>query len=126
MNQKNDPVPDFAIVFRGDEMQPIADVAPEGHVTIQLHNDTEEVHDFALIAVEEDELEWRNSSEPVSDEDIEVVGLIEGIPAHGAKAVTWPLEEGHYLMISNTPGAYLGASVFELTVQPADGRASGD
>ena len=121
MNQKNDPVPDFEIVFRADEMEPHADVAPEGDVTFQLVNDTDQVQDFALVAVEPDEAEWRDAEHPVDEDDIEVVGIIESIPARGGRAVTWPLEQGHYVMISNTPGTHLRASLFELTVQPVEG-----
>src|SRR5690606_9254525 len=51
MNQNNDPVPDFEIEFRGDEMEPHADVVPEGPVTFQLINDTDDAHDFALVAL---------------------------------------------------------------------------
>lgn len=119
MNGHNE-VADFEIEFRGDEMEPQADVAPEGHVRFQLINDTDAPHDFALVALTADELEWRDSSEPVSEDDIAVVGLIEGIPPHEARAVTWPLEEGHYVLISNTPGEHLNLSLFDLTVQPVE------
>lgn len=121
MNQKNDTTPDFAIEFRADEMEPLADVVPEGDVTFQLINSTDIPQDFALVVVTQDEVAWRDATEPVQEDDIEVVGLIEGIPAHGARAVTWPLEEGRYVMISNTPGDNLRASLFELTVQPVAG-----
>lgn len=49
-----------------------------------------------------------------------MVGLIEAIPPHESRVVTWPLEEGHYVLISNTPGEYLNASLFDLTVQPVE------
>lgn len=120
MNQTSDPRPDFEIEFRADEMEPHADVAPEGEVTFQLINATDYPQDFALIEVETDEAEWRTSERPVSEDDIEVIGVVRGIPARGAAAVTWDLEEGRYLMISNTPGQRLHASLFELTVQPVE------
>ncbi len=118
MNQTSDPTPDFEIEFRADEMEPHADVVPAGPVTFQLINATDAAQDFALLEVEQDEAEWRESSEPVTEDDIHVVGVLRGIPARGASAVTWDLEEGHYVMVSNTPGERLHASVFELTVQP--------
>jgi len=121
VNQTSDPNPDFEIEFRADEMEPHADVVPEGDVTFQLINATDQAQDFALIAVEEDELAWRDATEPVDEEDIEVVGIIRDIPPHGAHAVTWPLEQGHYVMVSNTPGEHLRSSLFELTVQPVEG-----
>ncbi|MCK9496712.1 MAG: hypothetical protein M0R75_14640, partial [Dehalococcoidia bacterium] len=85
MNQKNDTTPDFAIEFRADEMEPLADVVPEGDVTFQLINSTDIPQDFALVVVTQDEVAWRDATEPVQEDDIEVVGLIEGIPAHGAR-----------------------------------------
>lgn len=121
MNQTSDQHPDFEIEFRSDEMEPHADVAPAGEVTFQLINDTDQAQDFALVEVEEDEAEWRLSDEPVTEEDVHVVGIVWGIPPRGAQAMTWALEEGHYVMISNTPGDTLHASVFELTVQPVEG-----
>ena len=121
MNQTSDQTPDFEIEFRDEDMEPHADVAPAGPVTFQLINATENSQDFALLELEQDETEWRDVSEPGTDDDIHVVGFIRGIPAHGASAATWDLEEGHYVMISNTPGDRLRASVFELTVQPVEG-----
>ncbi|MGE3961884.1 MAG: hypothetical protein AB7F65_09410 [Dehalococcoidia bacterium] len=118
MNQTSDPTPDFEIEFRADEMEPHADVVPAGAVTFQLINATDDPQDFALLEVEQDEAEWRDAAEPVTEGDIQVVGVVRSIPAWGAAAVTWELEEGHYVMISNTPGERLHASLFELTVQP--------
>jgi hypothetical protein len=120
MDGHNNEIADFEIEFRGEEMEPHADVAPEGPVRFQLINDTETPHDFALVALTADEVEWRDAPEPVSEDDIEVVGLIEAIPPHESRVVTWPLEEGHYVLISNTPGEYLNASLFDLTVQPVE------
>lgn len=120
MNQTNERPSDIEVIWRGDEMEPGASVAPEGDVTLQLLNSTDSPHDFALVRVEEDEAEWRDRNEPVRPDDIQAVGLVEVIPAWGARAVTWPLTEGHYLLISNTPGDHLHASVLELTVQPVE------
>lgn len=121
MNQTNEPHPDLEIIFRGDELEPHATVAPEGEVNFQLINSTDTPHDFALVRVEEDEAEWRDRDEPVHEDDVVAVGLVSGIPAWGARAVTWPLTAGHYVMICNTPGDRLHASVLELTVQPVHG-----
>lgn len=121
VNQTSNPNPDFEIEFRADDMEPHADVVPAGQVTFQLINATDNAQDFALVAVEQDEAQWRDTSDPVTEDDVQVVGVIRGIPAWGASAVTWDLEEGHYIMISNTPGDRLHASLFELTVQPVGG-----
>ena len=120
MNQTSDPTPDFEIVFRAGEMEPHADVAPVGEVTFQLLNATDDVQDFALLEIDQTETEWRDVNEPVAEDDVYAVGLIRDIPARGHAAVTWDLEEGHYVLISNTPGKHLRSSIFELTVQPVE------
>jgi len=101
-------------------MEPRADVVPEGSVRFQLINETDEPQDFALVALAAGHPARRGDSEPAVEDDIEVVGLIEAIPAHGAKSVTWPLDEGEYAMISNTRGQYLNTSILDLTVQPGE------
>ncbi len=121
MAQPNETVPDFEIEFRGGEMEPQADIVPEGPVRFQLINATDEAQSFALVALATGHPAQREGSEPLGEDDIEVVGLIDEIPAHGAKSVTWPLEEGRYAMIANTQGRFLNTSILELTVQPVEG-----
>jgi len=117
----SETIPDLEIEFRGGEMEPQADIVPEGPVRFQLINGTDESQNFALVALAVGHPAHREGSEPVGEDDIEVVGLIDEIPAHGAKSVTWPLVEGRYAMIANTRGRYLNTSIFELTVQPVEG-----
>src|SRR5690606_3023452 len=102
---EDDPVgPQYFVVFSGDSMQPIADVAPEGEVTFVIQNGSDEPHDFALVGLPDREDASFEVDEPLEEEHISVVGRVMGIEPGGAEAVRFPLERGRYLMISNTPG----------------------
>ncbi len=115
--------PEFQVIFRGDPMEPQATVAPEGNVTFVIQNSSTEPHDFALVGLADGDTSAPAVDEPLEEEHISVVGRVMGIEPGTAESVTFPLERGSYLMISNTPGQFLGASLMELTVQPVDGEA---
>lgn len=121
MNQTTDEHPQFEVVFKGADMEPAADVAPEGEVTLILRNHSEESHDFALVDVGGDH-SWSASGKPVDEGHAALVGRVMGIEPGETEAVTYPLQRGTYVLISNTPGRMLGSSLFELTVQPVDGE----
>lgn len=118
----DNPGPEFEVLFKGTEMEPFADVAPEGPVTFILENSSSEPHDFALIGLPDDQPEPDLIDEPLEEDHISVVGRVMGIEPGMTEAVTFPLERGRYLLISNTPGRYLGHSLFDLTVQPVEGQ----
>lgn len=115
-------VPEFEVIFRGDSLQPQADIAPEGDVTFVIQNSSDEPQDFALVGLPDGAGHSLEVEEPLEEEHIAVVGRVMGIEPGGAEAITFPLERGRYLMISNTAGRYLGNSLFVLTVQPVDGE----
>ena len=119
---KDAAVPEFAVIFKGDSLQPQASIAPEGDVTFIVQNSSGEAHDFALVGVPDTDHSPPEVAEPLEEEHIAVVGRLMGIEPGQTEVVTFPLERGSYLMISNTPGRTLGASLFELTVQPVDGE----
>ncbi|MCK9486289.1 MAG: hypothetical protein M0R73_06240 [Dehalococcoidia bacterium] len=124
---EDDPAgPQYVVVFKGDSLEPMADVAPEGNVTFVIQNASSEPHDFALVGLSDKGREPFHVEQPLGEEDVSVVGRVMGIEPGGAESVRFPLERGRYLMVSNTPGRYLGASLFELTVQPVQGEDEGE
>lgn len=116
--------PEFEVIFKGDTLEPQASVAPEGDVTFVILNSSDSPHDFALVGLPEGSHERLQLDQPLDEEHIAVVGRVMGIEPGHAETVTFPLERGEYAIVSNTPGRHLGASLFELTVQPVD--AEGD
>ena len=116
--------PEFEVIFRGDALEPQASVAPEGDVTFVILNSSDSPHDFALVGLPEGSHRRLEMNAPLDEEHIAVVGRVMGIEPGTAETVTFPLERGEYAMISNTPGQLLGASLFELTVQPVEGEGS--
>lgn len=121
MNQTSDEHPQFEVVWKGATLEPAADVAPEGDVTLILRNHSEETHDFALVDIGGDH-GWTPSGQRVDDDHAALVGRADGIAPGETEALTLPLQRGRYVLVSNSPGRALGTSLFELTVQPVDGR----
>jgi hypothetical protein len=118
------PPPEFSVVFSGDTMEPIADVAPPGDVRFVLVNQSDEPHDFALIRLAPGEALRDQLGEPLHPGDEGVLLHIPPVAAGDSVSVTEALDEGRYALVSNSLGEYLGTSLFELTVQPVGGDAS--
>jgi hypothetical protein len=116
-----DRLPEFSVIFTGDTMEPIADVVPEGDVTFVLANDSAEPHAFALAKVESHEHDRVRRAIRFEPDDPTLVGHVDDIEPGEAVRLTYRLERGRYVLLSNTPGDFLGRSLFELTVQPEDG-----
>ena len=111
---------EFEVVFKGETMEPGADVAPEGEVTFVLLNDDDVPHDFALMSLAPGAEAWERSGEPVGEDDLALVGMVRGIEPGAEETLTYPLVRGRYVLIANTSGKYAGSSLFTITVQPAE------
>lgn len=44
---------EISVVVKGDAIEPLADVAPEGPVTLVVVNESDETQDLALVRLEE-------------------------------------------------------------------------
>lgn len=118
MQPSADNRPEFPVVFKGGAMEPAADVAPLGEVTFQVVNESDVPHDFAIVQASESRLKVGG---PYQDRDPDVVGTLNDVPPGGSRSATYRLDEGRYVLVSNTPGDALGLSLFELTVQDPHG-----
>jgi hypothetical protein len=114
-------VPQFEVVFKGETIEPGADVAPTGDVTFVLLNESGEPHDFALIDLEAADGADAPVGIPVREGNPGVIATAPDVMAGDSKRFTRTLHEGRYALILNTRGRGVGTSLFLLTVQPADG-----
>ena len=119
---QTEATPQFEVVFKGESLEPIADVAPEGEVTFVLVNASEQPHDFALAKLDGEEEGWRAVARPSTESDTGIVALVPSILPGDSRVITRGMAVGRYALISNTPGATLGVSLFELHIQAADGK----
>jgi hypothetical protein len=118
MQPSADNRPEFPIVFKGQTMEPAADVAPLGEVTFHVVNESDVPHDFAVVQATEVD---PKVGERYQDHDPELIGTFDEVPPGGSRSATYLLDEGRYVLVSNTPGDTLGLSLFELTVQDPQG-----
>lgn len=119
---QTEATPQFEVVFKGESLEPIADVAPEGEVTFVLVNASEQPHDFALARLDGEEDGRRARARPSTEADTGIVALVPSILPGDSRMFTRDMVAGRYVLISNTPGATLGVSLFELHIQEADGE----
>lgn len=118
MQPSADDRPAFAVVFKGRNMEPGADVAPMGEVTFNVVNESDVPHDFAIVQASELGPRTGTQSE---DHGPDLIGTFDAVPAGGSRSATFDLNEGRYVLVSNTPGDTLGVTLFELTVQDPHG-----
>lgn len=118
MQPSADNRPEFDIVFKGETMEPAADVAPLGEVTFNVTNESDVPHDFAVVQATGASSRARARYE---SDDPDLVVTFDDVPAGGARSATFDLTEGRYVLVSNTPGDTLGLALFELTVQDPQG-----
>lgn len=124
MTTSSPPPPEFSIVFSGDVMEPIADVAPPGDVRFVLVNQGDQPHDFALVRMTRGEALRDHLGRPLRPGDAGVLLHIAPVGAGDSVRFTASLVEGRYALVSNSLGEHLGVSLFELTVQPVDGETN--
>lgn len=112
-------IPQFEVVFKGQSLEPAADVAPAGDVTFVLMNESPEPHDFALVDIGDGPR--RPDGRPAREAASGPVASALDVPPGDSSTFTQTLGEGRYALVLNTKGWAGGTSLFLLTVQPAAG-----
>ncbi len=113
--------PQFEVIFKGDSLEPAADVAPAGDVTFTLLNESSEPHDFALIDVTAAQEAGGPIGVPAREGNAGVVATAPDVMPNDSSTFTRTLHEGRYALVLNTRGWLTGTSLFLLTVQPVNG-----
>lgn len=88
-----------------------------GEVTFNVKNNGTVVHEFVVIDTDTPAAQLPQANGEASEDALTVVDEIEDIAVGAAPQLKVNLAAGHYALICNLPGHYVGGMRVDLTVQ---------